>query len=46
MEEDLTGTDIVMSRTSRVGGTYPGLIRAMIDFIADPIRGYLAEAAR
>ncbi|OBI26217.1 lipopolysaccharide biosynthesis protein RfbH [Mycobacterium sp. E1386] len=42
---DLTNTDIVMNRTFWVG-TYPGLNRPMLDFLADSIRDYMAEAAR
>ena len=42
---DLTNTDIVMSRTFWVG-TYPGLTRPMLDFVADSIHEYMAEAAR
>jgi CDP-6-deoxy-D-xylo-4-hexulose-3-dehydrase len=42
---DLTNTDIVMNRTFWVG-TYPGLNRPMLDFVADSIREYMAEAAR
>ncbi|MGD1282487.1 lipopolysaccharide biosynthesis protein RfbH [Mycobacterium seoulense] len=42
---DLTNTDIVMNRTFWVG-TYPGLTRPMLDFLADSIRDYMAEAAR
>jgi CDP-6-deoxy-D-xylo-4-hexulose-3-dehydrase len=42
---DLTNTDIVMNRTFCVG-TYPGLTRPMLDFVADSIQEYMAEAAR
>ncbi|MGA7054799.1 MAG: lipopolysaccharide biosynthesis protein RfbH [Mycobacterium sp.] len=42
---DLTNTDIVMNRTFWVG-TYPGLTMPMLDFAADSIREYMAEAAR
>ena len=42
---DLTNTDIIMNRTFWVG-TYPGLSRPMLDFLADSIRDYMAEAAR
>nr|WP_231980589.1 lipopolysaccharide biosynthesis protein RfbH [Mycobacterium sp. E2497] len=42
---DLTNTDIVMNRTFWVG-TYPGLTPPMLDFLADSIRDYMAEAAR
>lgn len=42
---DLTNTDTVMSRTFRVG-VYPGLTRPMLDFPADSIHEYVAEAAR
>ena len=42
---DLTNTDIVMNRTFWVG-TYPGLTQPMLDFMADSIRDYMAEAAR
>jgi CDP-6-deoxy-D-xylo-4-hexulose-3-dehydrase len=42
---DLTITDIVMSRTFWVG-VYPGLTRPMLDFLADSIYEYVAEAAR
>jgi CDP-6-deoxy-D-xylo-4-hexulose-3-dehydrase len=42
---DLTNTDIVMNRTFWVG-TYPGLTRPMLDFVADSIREYLAETSR
>ncbi len=42
---DLTNTDIVMNRTFWVG-TYPGLTRPMLDFVADSIREYMAEATR
>ncbi|MCV6969489.1 lipopolysaccharide biosynthesis protein RfbH [Mycobacterium bohemicum] len=42
---DLTNTDIVMNRTFWVG-TYPGLTRPMLDFLADSIREYMGEAAR
>jgi CDP-6-deoxy-D-xylo-4-hexulose-3-dehydrase len=42
---DLTNTDIVMNRTFWVG-TYPGLTRPMLDFVADSIQEYMAEAAR
>jgi len=42
---DLTNSDIVMNRTFWVG-TYPGLTRPMLDFLADSIREYMAEAAR
>ena len=38
-------TDIVMNRTFWLG-TYPGLTRPMLDFVADSIREYMAEAAR
>lgn len=42
---DLTNSDIVMNRTFWVG-TYPGLTRPMLDFLADSIRDYMAAAAR
>jgi CDP-4-dehydro-6-deoxyglucose reductase, E1 len=42
---DLTNTDIVMTRTFWVG-TYPGLTRPMLDFVADSIREHMAAAAR
>jgi CDP-6-deoxy-D-xylo-4-hexulose-3-dehydrase len=42
---DVTNTDIVMSRTFWVG-VYPGLTRPMLDFVADSIHEYVAEAAR
>ncbi|WP_264078248.1 lipopolysaccharide biosynthesis protein RfbH [Mycobacterium stomatepiae] len=42
---DLTNTDIVMNRTFWVG-TYPALTTPMLDFVADSIREYMAEAAR
>ncbi|OBH34385.1 lipopolysaccharide biosynthesis protein RfbH [Mycobacterium sp. E342] len=42
---DLTNSDIVMNRTFWVG-TYPGLTRPMLDFLAESIRDYMAEAAR
>ena len=42
---DLTNTDIIMNRTFWVG-TYPGLNRQMLDFIADSIREFMHEAAR
>ncbi|WP_006247522.1 lipopolysaccharide biosynthesis protein RfbH [Mycolicibacterium tusciae] len=42
---DLTNTDIVMNRTFWVG-TYPGLTKPMLDFLADSIREYMREAAR
>ncbi|MHA7651324.1 lipopolysaccharide biosynthesis protein RfbH [Mycobacterium sp. ML4] len=42
---DLTNTDIVMNRTFWVG-TYPGLTIPMLDFVADSIREYMADAAR
>ncbi len=42
---DLTNTDIVMNRTFWVG-TYPGLTRPMLDFVADSIRDYMAESTR
>jgi CDP-6-deoxy-D-xylo-4-hexulose-3-dehydrase len=42
---DLTNTDTVMSRTFRVG-VYPGLTRPMLDFPADSIHEYVAEAAQ
>lgn len=42
---DLTNTDIVMNRTFWVG-TYPGLTRSMLDFVADSIHEYMADAAR
>jgi CDP-4-dehydro-6-deoxyglucose reductase, E1 len=45
VEKDLTDTDTVLNRTFRVG-TYPGLTRPMLNFLADPIRDYLPEAAR
>jgi CDP-6-deoxy-D-xylo-4-hexulose-3-dehydrase len=34
-----------MNRTFLVG-IYPGLTRPMLDFLADSIREYMAEAAR
>jgi CDP-6-deoxy-D-xylo-4-hexulose-3-dehydrase len=34
-----------MNRTFWVG-TYPGLTRPMLDFVADSIQEYMAEAAR
>jgi CDP-6-deoxy-D-xylo-4-hexulose-3-dehydrase len=37
---DLTNTDIVMKRTFWVG-TYPGLTKPMLDFIADSIKDFL-----
>lgn len=42
---DLTNTDIVMNRTFWVG-VYPGLTRPMLDFIADSIIEFVAEAER
>ncbi|MGD1237789.1 lipopolysaccharide biosynthesis protein RfbH [Mycobacterium seoulense] len=42
---DLTNSDIVMNRTFWVG-TYPGLTKPMLDFVADSIREYMAETAR
>jgi CDP-4-dehydro-6-deoxyglucose reductase, E1 len=42
---DLTNTDIVMNRTFWVG-TYPGLTRPMLDFVADSIHEYTDKAAR
>lgn len=42
---DLTNTDIVMNRTFWVG-TYPGLTRPMLDFVADSISEYMAETTR
>lgn len=42
---DLANTEIVMNRTFWVG-TYPGLTRPMLDFVAESIREYLAEASR
>lgn len=42
---DLTNTDIVMERTFWVG-TYPGLTTPMLDFVADSIHEYMAEATR
>ncbi|OBK43366.1 lipopolysaccharide biosynthesis protein RfbH [Mycobacterium kubicae] len=42
---DLTNTDIVMNRNFWVG-TYPGLTAPMLDFVANSIREYMAEAAR
>ncbi len=42
---DLTNTDTVMNRTFLVG-TYPGLTKPMLDFLADSIREYMAQAAR
>ncbi|OCB32358.1 lipopolysaccharide biosynthesis protein RfbH [Mycobacterium malmoense] len=42
---DLTNSDIVMNRSFWVG-TYPGLTQPMLDFLADSIRDYMAEAAR
>ena len=42
---DLANTDIVMNRTFWVG-TYPGLTRPMLDFLADSVREYMAEATR
>ena len=41
----LTNTDLVMNRTFLVG-IYPGLTRPMLDFLADSIREYMANAAR
>lgn len=37
---DLTNTDIVMNRTFWVG-TYPGLTRPMLDFVAESIREFM-----
>jgi CDP-6-deoxy-D-xylo-4-hexulose-3-dehydrase len=42
---DLTNTDIVMTRTFWVG-TYPGLTNAMLDFIAESIKEFMAKASR
>lgn len=42
---DLTNTDTVMNRTFWVG-TYPGLSRPMLEFLADSIREYMSEAGR
>ncbi|WP_373121671.1 lipopolysaccharide biosynthesis protein RfbH [Mycobacterium marinum] len=42
---DLTNTDIVMNRTFWVG-TFPGLTKPMLDFVADSIREYMVEDAR
>lgn len=42
---DLTNTDIVMNRTFWVG-VFPGLTTVMLDFIADSILEFVADAAR
>ena len=42
---DLTNTDIIMNRTFWVG-TYPGLTKPMLDYIAHSIREFMHEAAR
>lgn len=39
---DLTNTDIVMTRTFWVG-TFPGLTRPMLDFVADSIREFMVS---
>ncbi len=39
---DLTNTDIVMNRTFWVG-TFPGLTRPMLDFVAESIREFMAS---
>jgi len=42
---DLTNTDIVMNRTFWVG-TYPGLTNPMLDYIADSLHEFMADATR
>ncbi len=42
---DLTNTDIVMTRTFWVG-TYPGLTKPMLDFIAESIKEFMTKASR
>ncbi len=44
-EEGVTNTGIGMNQTLWAG-TYPGLTRPMLGFLAEPTREYLAEAGR
>lgn len=45
MEKDLTNTNLGMHRTLWAD-TYLGMTGPVLDFLADPIREYMPEAAR